>query len=119
MKQKKIEQARNNVNRYYQGFIEKCLEVHGIDMTTTMDDCVAAGYQAALEWNKVEGLPELFKEVILKIEYTGLGGGKNIVVHDIGMLTDTGWESGKIRFHKENNTPMKNTWKIIQWRDID
>ncbi|MDR1459108.1 MAG: hypothetical protein LBI60_02725 [Bacteroidales bacterium] len=120
MKQKKIEQARNSINRYYEGFIEKCLEVHGIDMTTTMDDCVAAGYNAAVEWTKADIPPELYKEVIAKIKFTELGGGRNVTVYDIGMLTNTGWDSVKIQSHKGNNMPLfKSTWEVIEWRDID
>jgi hypothetical protein len=45
MKQK-IEEAKGKINRYYSDFIEKCLEVHGIDLTTIISDCVTAGYES-------------------------------------------------------------------------
>lgn len=31
---------------YYHDFIDKCLEVHGIDLTTIISDCVTAGYES-------------------------------------------------------------------------
>lgn len=45
MKQK-IEEAKGKINRYYNDFIDKCLEVHGIDLTTIISDCVTAGYES-------------------------------------------------------------------------
>ena len=45
MKQK-IEEVKGKINRYYSDFIEKCLEVHGIDLTTIISDCVTAGYES-------------------------------------------------------------------------
>lgn len=45
MKQK-IEEAKGKINRYYSDFIEKCHEVHGIDLTTIISDCVTAGYES-------------------------------------------------------------------------
>lgn len=42
----KIEEAKGKINRYYSDFIEKCLEVHGIDLTTIISDCVTAGYES-------------------------------------------------------------------------
>lgn len=41
-----IEEAKGKINRYYSDFIEKCLEVHGIDLTTIINDCVTAGYES-------------------------------------------------------------------------
>ncbi len=45
MKQK-IEEAKGKINRYYSDFIEKCREVHSIDLTTIISDCVTAGYES-------------------------------------------------------------------------
>lgn len=45
MKQK-IEETKGKINRYYSDFIEKCLEVHGIDLTTIISDCVTVGYES-------------------------------------------------------------------------
>ncbi|MFK1753952.1 hypothetical protein ACIXQX_17525 [Bacteroides fragilis] len=53
MKQK-IEEAKEKINRYYSDFIEKCREVHGIDLTTIISDCVTAGYESRIEEMNVE-----------------------------------------------------------------
>ncbi len=42
----KIEEARKKVLYYYHDLIAKCLEVHDIDLTTIISDCVTAGYEA-------------------------------------------------------------------------
>lgn len=41
---KTVEQVKEQVISYYKGFIDKCLEVHGIDLHTIISDCVTAGY---------------------------------------------------------------------------
>lgn len=41
------EQAKDQVKSYYKDFIDKCVEVHGIDMHTIIDDCVTAGFNHA------------------------------------------------------------------------
>lgn len=42
-----IEQAKNQVIAYYKGFIDKCIEVNGIDLHTMISDCVTAGFNHA------------------------------------------------------------------------
>lgn len=49
--EQKIEEAKGKINRYYSDFIEKCLEVHGIDLTTIISDCVTAGYESRSDGN--------------------------------------------------------------------
>lgn len=44
-----IEKAKEKVISYYQEFINMCLEVHRIDLTTIISDCVTAGYNAHFE----------------------------------------------------------------------
>ncbi|WP_206759855.1 hypothetical protein [Dysgonomonas sp. GY75] len=41
---KNIEQAKEQVIAYYRDFIDKCIDVHGIDLHTIISDCVTAGY---------------------------------------------------------------------------
>lgn len=45
----RIETAKENIISYYQEFINMCMEVHGIDLTTIISDCVTAGYNAYAE----------------------------------------------------------------------
>lgn len=42
----KIEEAKRKVFCYYHDLSDKCLEVHGIDLTTIISDCVTVGYEA-------------------------------------------------------------------------
>lgn len=63
MKQK-IEEAKGKINRYYSDFIEKCREVHGIDLTTIISDCVTAGYESRSDEiielrRKLDGIEEM------------------------------------------------------------
>ena len=44
-----IEQAKGQVIAYYQSFIDKCLDVHGIDLHTIISDCVTSGYNQAID----------------------------------------------------------------------
>ena len=41
-----IEEAKRRVFFYYHNFINKCLEDHGIDLTTIISDCITAGYES-------------------------------------------------------------------------
>lgn len=41
-----IEEAKRRVFFYYHDFINKCLEDHGIDLTTIINDCVTTGYES-------------------------------------------------------------------------
>lgn len=41
------EQAKEQVKSYYKDFIDKCIEVNGIDLHTLIDDCVTAGFNHA------------------------------------------------------------------------
>lgn len=67
----KIEEAKRKVLCYYHDLIDKCLEVHGIDLTTIIGDCVTAGYEARAD-EVVELRVKLDQKVSQKLEYEKL-----------------------------------------------
>lgn len=57
---KTIEQAKEQVINYYRSFIDMCLDVHGIDLTTIISDCVTAGFNAHVnELKKPESVEKI------------------------------------------------------------
>lgn len=56
---------------YYHDFIDKCLEVHGIDLTTIISDCVTAGYESRAD-EVIELRARLDQKVSRKNEYRKL-----------------------------------------------
>ncbi|MDR1202685.1 MAG: hypothetical protein LBL58_13815 [Tannerellaceae bacterium] len=73
MKENVIEQAKNQVIAYYQGFINKCLDVYGIDLHTIINDSVTAGVNLSQRWILVkEELPPIGRRVLVKDESGGV-----------------------------------------------
>lgn len=66
-----IEEAKGKILRYYGDFIDKCLEVHGIDLTTIISDCVTAGYESRFS-EIIELRDKLDQKMRQKIEYVKL-----------------------------------------------
>lgn len=66
-----IEEAKRRVFFYYHDFINKCLEDHGIDLTTIINDCVTAGYESrsgekvmSNDWWHQGDVPECFRDIM-------------------------------------------------------
>lgn len=66
-----VEEAKRKVLCYYHDFIDKCLEVHGIDLTTIISDCVTAGYESRAD-EVIELRARLDQKVSRKNEYRKL-----------------------------------------------
>lgn len=66
-----VEEAKRKVLCYYHDFIDKCLEVHGIDLTTIISDCVTAGYESCAD-EVIELRVKLDQKVSQKLEYEKL-----------------------------------------------
>lgn len=66
-----VEAAKRKVLCYYHDIIDKCLEVHGIDLTTIISDCVIAGYEARAD-EVIDLRRELDRKVSQKLEYLKL-----------------------------------------------
>ena len=67
---KDIEKAKEEVLSYYKDVIDHKTEVHGIDLTTIISDCVTAGYNAAVkkQWISVEeSTPDFAVPVLMKL----------------------------------------------------
>ena len=67
----KIEEARKKALCYYHDLIAKCLEVHDIDLTTIISDCVTAGYEARAD-EVIELRVKFDQKVSQKLEYEKL-----------------------------------------------
>lgn len=66
-----IEEAKGKILRYYHDFIDKCLEVHGIDLTTIIYDCITAGYESRFG-EIIELREKLDQKMRQKVEYEKL-----------------------------------------------
>lgn len=66
-----IEEAKGKILRYYHDFIDKCLEVHGIDLTTIICDCITAGYESRFG-EIIELREKLDQKMRQKVEYEKL-----------------------------------------------
>lgn len=66
-----IEEAKGKILRYYHDFIDKCLEVHGIDLTTIICDCITTGYESRFG-EIIELREKLDQKMRQKVEYEKL-----------------------------------------------
>lgn len=66
-----IEEAKGKILSYYGDFIDKCLKVHGIDLTTIISDCITAGYESRFG-EIIELRDKLDQKMRQKIEYVKL-----------------------------------------------
>lgn len=66
-----LEEAKGKILRYYHDFINKSLEVHGIDLTTIISDCITAGYESR-SGEIIELREKLDQKMRQKIEYVKL-----------------------------------------------